>query len=127
MSFRMGICRKVLDGIIDKIERTEGIERKREEKKRVKEEHQAQKVERQKAHKLDILLQKRKEALKREMVKKRDLLERDLILKLQQTNRRKRGRRISQSSADGSKPKKKKKVEDQPRLCVCNTPYDPTE
>ena len=115
--FRLAICRKVLDGILDKIDRNEDAERKKEEKKRAKEENQALRLERQKANKLSILLQKRKEALKRELMRKRDLLERDLILELQQQqqqtlkNKRKQGateRRNSQSTPEGPKAKKKK-------------------
>ena len=64
-------------------------------------------------------------------MKKRDLLERDLILELQQTgkNKRKPGgseRRPSQSTPEGPKAKKKK-VDEERLLCVCKKPYDPTQ
>lgn len=131
--FRLAICRKVLDGILDKIDRNEDAERKKEEKKRAKEENQALRLERQKANKLSILLQKRKEALKRELMRKRDLLERDLILELQQQqtikNKRKQGateRRNSQSTPEGPKAKKKK-IEEERLFCICKKPYDPSQ
>lgn len=131
---RHAICRKVLDGILDKIDRNEDAERKKEEKKRAKEENQALRLERQKANKLSVLLQKRKEVLKRELMRKRDLLERDLILELrqqQQTNKNKRkqgatDRRNSQSTPEGPKAKKKK-IEDERLFCICKKPYDPTQ
>lgn len=129
---RIAICRKVLDGILDKIDRNEEAERKKEEKKRAKEENQALRLERQKANKLSALLQKRKEALKREMMRKRDLLERDLVLELQQQsgkNKRKHGgseRRTSQSTPEGPKAKKRK-VEDERLFCICKKPYDSTQ
>lgn len=129
---RIAICRKVLDGILDKIDRNEEAERKKEEKKRAKEENQALRLERQKANKLGALLQKRKEALKRELMRKRDLLERDLLLELQQqTGKNKRKhvgseRRTSQSSPEGPKAKKRK-VDEERLFCVCKKPYDPTQ
>lgn len=121
----------MLDGILDKIDRNEDAERKKEEKKRAKEENQALRLERQKANKLSALLQKRKEALKRELMKKRDLLERDLLLELQQTGKNKRKnpgseRRSSQSTPEGPKAKKKK-VEEERLFCICKKPYDPTQ
>ncbi|KAL9957398.1 hypothetical protein ACROYT_G039030 [Oculina patagonica] len=129
---RIAICRKVLDGILDKIDRSEEAERKKEEKKRAKEENQVLRLERQKANKLGALLQKRKETLKRDMMRKRDLLERDLVLELQQqTGKNKRKhvgseRRTSQSTPEGPKAKKRK-VEDERLFCVCKKPYDPTQ
>ena len=130
-SIRISICRKVLDCILDKIDRNEEAERKKEEKKRAKEESQALKLEKQKANKLGGLLQRRKEALKKEMVRKRDLLERDLLLALHQRKRYKRKhegaeRRNSQSTPEGPRAKKKK-VENERLFCICKTPYNPTE
>lgn len=110
--------------MLDKIERNEEAERKKEEKKRAKEENQALRLEKQKANKLGVLLQKRKEALKREVMRKRDLLERDLLLELQQSSKNKR--KNSQSTPEGPKAKKKK-VEGERLFCVCKTPYNPTE
>ena len=117
---------------MDKIDRSEDAERKKEEKKRAKEENQALRLERQKANKLSALLQKRKEALKRDLMKKRDLLERDLLLELQRQpgkNKRKHGateRRNSQSTPEGPKAKRKKS-EDERLFCICKKPYDPTQ
>lgn len=122
-----------MDCILDKIDRNEENERKKEEKKRAKEESQALKLEKQKANKLGVLLQKRKEVLKKEMVRKRDLLERDLILELQEgsvnVGKRKLGgtdRRSSQSTPEGPKAKKSK-IEDERLLCICKTPYNPAQ
>ena len=131
MPNRLAICRKVLDCLLDKVERNEEAERKKEEKKRAKEESLALRLEKQKANKLGVLLQKRKEALKKEMMRKRDLIERDLLLELQQSgkNTRKRRdseRRNSQSTPEGPKAKKKK-VEDERLFCVCKTPYDASQ
>ncbi|XP_015778567.1 PREDICTED: nucleosome-remodeling factor subunit BPTF-like isoform X2 [Acropora digitifera] len=126
---RIAICRKVLDFILDKIERNEENERKREEKKRAKEESQALKLEKQKAAKLGVLLQKRKEALKKDMVRKRDLLERDLMVELQQNNPSKRknsDRKNWQNSPEGPMTKKRK-TEDEWLYCICKTPYDPAQ
>ena len=125
---RIAICRKVLDFMLDKIDRNEEIERRKEEKKRAKEETQALKLEKQKASKLGMLLQKRKEALKKEIVRKRDLLERDLMLELQHNhpNKRRKERTNSQSTPEGPKAKKRK-TEDELLFCVCKTPYDPTQ
>lgn len=125
---RIAICRKVLDFMLDKIDRNEEIERRKEEKKRAKEETQALKLEKQKASKLGMLLQKRKEALKKEIVRKRDLLERDLMLELQHNhpNKRRKERTNSQSTPEGPKAKKRK-TEDERLFCVCKTPYDPTQ
>ena len=118
---------------MDKIDRNEESERRKEEKKRAKEESQALKVERQKANKLGVLMQKRKEVLKKEMVRKRDLLERDLILELQEGGvnvvKRKHGgtdRRNSQSTPDGPKAKRSK-IEDERLFCICKTPYNPAQ
>lgn len=128
---RVAICKKVLDCILDKIDRNEEAERKKEEKKRAKEESQALKVEKQKANKLGVLLQKRKEVLKKEIVRKRDLLERDLMLALHQGNKHKRKResserRNSHSTPEGPKAKKKK-VEDERLFCICKKPYNPSQ
>ena len=131
MPNRLAICRKVLDCLLDKVERNEEAERKKEEKKRAKEESLALRLEKQKANKLGVLLQKRKEALKKEMMRKRDLIERDLLLELQQSGKNKRKHRDSegrnsQSTPEGPKAKKKK-VEDERLFCVCKTPYDASQ
>lgn len=126
---RIAICRKVLDFMLDKIERNEENERKREEKKRAKEESQALKLEKQKATKLGMLLQKRKEVLKKDMVKKRDLLERDLMVELQQNNssKRKSSDRKNWQNTPEAPMAKKRKTEDEWLYCICKTPYDPTQ
>lgn len=135
MFYRVAICRKVLDFILDKIDRNEEAERRKQLKKRAKEESQALRMEKQKANKLAALLQKRKEALKRDVMRKRDLLERDLLLELQEdpktgSKRKHAGdseRRNSHSSSpEGPKAKRKKAVEDERLFCICKTPYDPT-
>jgi len=117
--------------MLDKIDRTEDHERKKELRKRIKAESKARKIEHQKATKLSSLLQKRKEALKRELMKKRDFLERDLLLELQQSGKNKRRhtspeRMPSQSTPEAPKAKKKK-IDEERLFCVCKKPYDPTQ
>lgn len=63
MSYRITVCRKLIDQLIGKIERSEEQERNKETKRKAV----AQKQQRAKANKLDGILYKRKEMLKKEV------------------------------------------------------------
>lgn len=60
----MAACHKAIDYIISKIERNEELERQREAKRKAV----VEKQERAKAVKLDAILYKRKEILKKEVI-----------------------------------------------------------
>ena len=116
----MAICQKVLDGILDKLDRSEVADRRKEQKRKVREENTALKQERAKISRLEVLLRKRKETLKKDMARKRSLLEKELLLEAQSTRKTKR----KFESEDEVPRAKKRRVEEV--HCVCKTPYDVT-
>lgn len=128
--FRTAACRRTLDLIIEKIERHERTEERKELRKRFREESMVLKLARLKGQKLDTLLQKRKETLKKQIMRKRYLLEKDMTHQIQGEMAMLRKRRYD--SSDGEEagysyvPRKRLKQEG-PLYCVCKTPYSDTE
>ncbi|XP_046856305.1 nucleosome-remodeling factor subunit BPTF-like isoform X2 [Xenia sp. Carnegie-2017] len=120
-------CRRVIDLIIDKIERNEKNEERREMRKRFKEANVVLKLAQLNRQKLDTLLQKRKETLKKQIMRKRALLEKDIAQELQgELTRRKRKFDLSDGEEKISVSWKRSK-RDEPLYCICRTPYDDTE
>ena len=117
---RMLACQKIMDNMLEKIERSAEIDRRKEEKLQAR----LQKAERVKTNRLEALLFKRKEILKRQMERKRSLLEKDLSLEIQKslpTVKRKQ----EKAAQEGPKPKKRKS-EEQRIVCICRRPFDDT-
>ena len=79
MSYRMAGCVQVMKNILDKLEREERQEQKRQRKAESVEEKQ----KRLAATKLQNLLFKHKESLKKEMMKKRALMEKAISTEIQ--------------------------------------------
>lgn len=77
--YRLAVCTQVLKGIVDKIEREERKEQKLQKKAESVEERQ----KRVAATKVQQLLYKHKEALKKEIQRKRTLNERNMQLDIQ--------------------------------------------
>ena len=83
------------------------------------------KNERMKVIKLDAQLQKRKELLKKDIMKKRAQLEKELTLEIHEEIRREQSRKRKMDSESESVTKKK--IEIEKLYCVCKTPYDDTK
>ena len=119
-----------MDQIIEKIERNEKNEERKEMRKRFREENMVLKMARLNSQKLDSLLQKRKEILKKQIMRKRALLEKDITQQIQGEMALVRKRRYDSSDGEdleySSVPKKRLKQEG-PLYCVCKTPYNDTE
>ena len=99
-------------------------------RKRFREENMVLKMARLNSQKLDSLLQKRKETLKKQIMRKRALLEKDMTQQIQGELAMLRKRRCEGSEEEDGEysyvPKKKMKQEG-PLYCVCKTPYNDTE
>ena len=119
-----------MDQIIEKIERNEKNEERKELRKRFREENMVLRMARLNSQKLDSLLQKRKETLKKQIMRKRALLEKDMTQQIQSEIAILRKRRYESSDGEETEhsfvPKKKAKQEG-PLYCVCKTPYNETE
>ena len=119
-----------MDQIIEKIERNEKNEERKELRKRFREENMVLRMARLNSQKLDSLLQKRKETLKKQIMRKRALLEKDMTQQIQSEIAILRKRRYESSDGEEAEysfvPKKKVKQEG-PLYCVCKTPYNETE
>lgn len=123
----MATCKKTIDQIIDKIEKNEKVEEKKEMKRRFREESLVLKMARLNSQKLDGVLQKRKESLKKEIMKKRAFLEKDMAHEIQaELNILKKRRRESGENYDVFPPRKRLK-HDGKLFCLCKTPYDSSE
>jgi nucleosome-remodeling factor subunit BPTF len=79
LHYRVSICNQVLKGILDKIEREE----RKEQKLQKKAESAEEKQKRLAATKIQQTLYKHKEALKKEIQRKRTLNERNMQLDIQ--------------------------------------------
>lgn len=82
------------------------------------------------SQKLDSLLQKRKETLKKQIMRKRALLEKDMTQQIQGELAILRKRRYESTDEEQEYsfvPKKRKVKEEGPLYCVCKTPYNDTE
>ena len=127
---RTAACRRTLDQIIEKIERNEKNEERKEMRKRFREESMVLKMARLNSQKLDSLLQKRKETLKKQIMRKRALLEKDMTQQIHSEMALLRKRRYESSDGEEGEhslvPRKKVK-QDGPLYCVCKTPYNETE
>ena len=126
--FRTAACRRTLDQIIEKIERNEKNEERREMRKRFREENMVLKMARLNSQKLDSLLQKRKEALKKQIMRKRALLEKDMTQQIHGELAMLRKRPYD--SSDGEEypyVPRKKLIQEGPLYCVCKTPYNDAE
>ena len=119
-----------MDQIIEKIERNEKNEERKEMRKRFREENMVLKMARLNSQKLDSLLQKRKETLKKQIMRKRALLEKDMTQQIQGELAILRKRSCESSDGEETEysyvPKKRVKQEG-PLYCVCKTPYNDTE
>ncbi|XP_066291354.1 nucleosome-remodeling factor subunit BPTF-like isoform X2 [Branchiostoma lanceolatum] len=148
---RMIVCNQVMKHILDTIDREE----KADQKKRKKEETAEQKRSKAMALKLQTTLFKHKEQLRKDMLKKRSLMEKEITKEVQDELKhelKKKGhkRKGSETASSGLEdtPKKKKKAEkpakaegkskmirtsqsgrdkDRKLYCVCKTPYDATQ
>ena len=119
-----------MDQIIEKIERNEKNEERKELRKRFREENMVLRMARLNSQKLDSLLQKRKETLKKQIMRKRALLEKDMTQQIQSEIAILRKRRYESSDgeeAEYSFVSKKKVKQEGPLYCVCKTPYNETE
>ncbi|UYV79250.1 BPTF [Cordylochernes scorpioides] len=78
-SSRYGVCQQVIRGMLDKIEREEKSTQRRQKAKESAEERKV----RANAHKLQAILFKETELLRREIMKKRALIEKELQIEIQ--------------------------------------------
>ena len=76
---RLAVCAQVMKGMLDKVEREERLQQKKQRKIETAEEKQ----KRIQATQLQAVLYKQKETLKKEILKKRALMEKPLTTEIQ--------------------------------------------